>query len=1026
VIEEPAMIRSFRPLFSLVLGSVVLVGASSPATAADPKVNEFNQAKKDGDESLKKKDWLAAAQAYDRYVTLANEIKPTGWDKKAEADWDYTVGKNYLRARGHADEGEASLRKALSLFDNLSSNETDAEKKRLARTKTATVRNDLGVLNKDRGRYRQAEQDLKEAIGIWRELKNRPRLAENLNQLGIVYGLTAHFKEAKENFDEAITLATAEDEAAHTKDTAKAVAECINNDAWLYRQMGELDKATSRYEEARKKFQEQGARLEEALCQHNLGWVTFKLGDYDQAEKYYKDAQATRQALKDQLPADDYRVIQTACGLGLVYLYRKGAGDLKTAQELYKRTEDGLGDKAKKEPHAARLFNSIGDLHQELGKVTEARKYYQRAEEVWQLVAKDSDGSLDEALTLGRLGRLSQADGDFAKADKLYGDALKLRGKLPENHPDVAMSLDNLAGVYAAQGRWNEATQKAEQARKNLHSYVRHILPVQAEEVQLSFLRLQHEEDLHAALSMGWARRSDPEMARTTAGWLVNSKGLVHEALAERGLLERADTGDARRAGLARQLTEVRQRLSALTFGDLSSKELIDNRQKEMKDLSELEKKLSKQLIENTGRRPETQNWVNLEEVRQGIPADATLIEIVRLRVWGFQVKGTERVWQDDHYVAWLIPPAGSTPVRVVDLGEATRTDQAVQKVREAFQAATKSYEDDGGKTLATEESEEAKIRGPLQKLADLILTPLIPHLDNCGHLIIGGDGDLWLVPWAALPLGKGYAVERFKVTYVITGRDLVGRKTQVETTAPVVFAAPDYDLNGGRPPASRPKLKRLVGYAEPLENSLAEGKAIIPSLQKFTGKDARLVDGAKATKEEFKKVVRPDILFVSTHGFALGDKDADDKLLPPSPWLRSGLAFAGCNRPVVRKGDDDGILTAKEILGMDLRGTRLVALSACQTGLGKVVRGDGVRGLHQAFQLAGAKMVLATLWSVPDDETRGLTTAMFSKLAKNKGRFGEALREAQLDAIKTARVNKQTTHPFFWGAFTLTGVDSD
>src|SRR5262249_24630873 len=142
-------------------------------------------------------------------------------------------------------------------------------------------------------------------------------------------------------------------------------------------------------------------------------------------------------------------------------------------------------------------------------------------------------------------------------------------------------------------------------------------------------------------------------------------------------------------------------------------------------------------------------------------------------------------------------------------------------------------------------------------------------------------------------------------------------------------------------------------------------------------------------------------------------------KLLPRDPWLRSGLVFAGYNR-----SEDDGILTAKEILGMDLRGTRLVALSACQTGLGKVVRGDGVRGLHQAFQLAGARTVLATLWSVPDEETSALTQALFSNLAKNKGSVATALRQAQREKIDNDRKAFGSAHPFYWGAFTVTGLD--
>ena len=200
----------------------------------------------------------------------------------------------------------------------------------------------------------------------------------------------------------------------------------------------------------------------------------------------------------------------------------------------------------------------------------------------------------------------------------------------------------------------------------------------------------------------------------------------------------------------------------------------------------------------------------------------------------------------------------------------------------------------------------------------------------------------------------------------------------------------------------------------------------------------------AEATEAAVKAVKSPAVLMLATHGFFLKKQEADlkdDKLggleLPrgtrsvlrskdgseiEDPLLRCGLLLAGANRhEEARPGQEDGILTGLEIVGLDLRGTKLVILSACDTGVGDVHTGEGVAGLRQAFQLAGAEGVLATLWPVSDQATVRLMDGFYSSLTE-AGDKSEALTMAQRKFIKERRERYGAAHPYFWAAFSYTG----
>jgi CHAT domain-containing protein len=184
--------------------------------------------------------------------------------------------------------------------------------------------------------------------------------------------------------------------------------------------------------------------------------------------------------------------------------------------------------------------------------------------------------------------------------------------------------------------------------------------------------------------------------------------------------------------------------------------------------------------------------------------------------------------------------------------------------------------------------------------------------------------------------------------------------------------------------------------------------------------KGSTVLTGDAATETAIKSVAAPRVLHIATHGFFLADQDLSAATTGrvaglEDPMLRSGLVFAGAN--VGRSGTDDGVLTAFEAAGLILSGTQLVVLSACETGVGEVMNGEGVFGLRRAFMVAGTETLVMSLWQVEDTATQQLMTEFYRRLSNGQGR-AEALRQASLILMR----DPSRRHPFFWGSFIASG----
>ena len=403
---------------------------------------------------------------------------------------------------------------------------------------------------------------------------------------------------------------------------------------------------------------------------------------------------------------------------------------------------------------------------------------------------------------------------------------------------------------------------------------------------------------------------------------------------------------------------------------------------------------------------------VALEDVQSRLPIDAVLVEFIELRSVDFRdLRFGERDDSDTHFAAYIIHSNGYP--HFVDLGQASVINQCVEALRECLYAGVEAW------------------RKVARELDIRLLEPLKDSIGVSKHLILVPDGELLRVPFCALVDANGnYEIEHFLFTYLTTGRDLAeSQNVREDGSPPLILAGPDY---GAAKDAVEGLCARLmkrehVMHFEALPDAAREGSMV----QKLVP-GAELKTGPDASKAALFSAKGPELLHLATHGFYApdfrSDRDrwADQRLdelamayrgeklevVPaPSEMLRVGIALQGANHGW------DGLLCGLEACALDLRGTRLVVLSACETGLGDISSGEGVSGFRRSFFLAGAQSLVVSLFPIPDAATSSLMERFYKALMRGAGR-GRALRDAQLAMLREVK----TSHPINWAAFVLLG----
>jgi CHAT domain-containing protein/Tfp pilus assembly protein PilF len=746
-------------------------------------------------------------------------------------------------------------------------------------------------------------------------------------------------------------------------------------------------------------------------------------GEYVKAAALYKRALDIREkALGNDHP-------DTGASLNNLALLYRTQGKYVDAEALFKRSIDIREKRDKDHPDIATNLNNLALLYQTQGKYDEAEALFKRYIEICEK-ALGTHHTITGA-KLNNLALLYYYQGKYDEAEALFKRALDIYEKaLGKYHPNTGASLDNLAVLYMAKGDLVQSVKFQSRANDATERNLARNIVIGSERQKLAYLAtLSVQTDRTIFLHLHSAP-DDPAPRALAATLILQRKGRALDATSQ-NLNSLRSRFNAEDQALLDRLTETHSQTARLVLRGPQNmtdeqhqariKELEDQAEKYEADISHRSSEFRAQFLP-----------VTLEAVRAAIPPDSALIEFASYRPFNAKAKKGDEALGQPRYVAYVLRRKGEIKWR--ELGEAKAIDTAITALRKALR-----------------DPKSVEVKRLARAVDAKVFQPLRPLIGDMTRLLISPDGSLNLVPFAALADERGrYAVERYSISYLTSGRDLLRLQVARECRGgPLVVAAPDFGrrsqveasrLGKQEKDASELEVKAESApsaieefYFPPLPHAEREGedlRALLP--------DATLLTKGQATKTALSQMRSPRLLHIATHGFFLEDQnlasagepgaetltDDPERALQQlergggrieSPLLRSGLALAGANE---HKEDDNGILTALEVTGLNLWGTKLVTLSACDTGVGEVKNGDGVHGLRRALVLAGAETQVISLWAVSDQATRELMVSYYRMLQQGQGR-GEALRRVQLEMLKKVKWR----HPYYWASFIQSGA---
>jgi CHAT domain-containing protein/Tfp pilus assembly protein PilF len=861
----------------------------------------------------------------------------------------------------------------------------------------AETLNYIGLVYESIGEIQKALEKVNEALPISRAVGDRSGEAITLSNIGAVYDVLGERQKALEKLNQALSLRRAVGDRS-----GEAVT--LNNIGAVYRSLGEMQKALEHYNEALPIRRAVGDRSGEALTLNNIGAVYRSLGETQKALEKFNEALSILREVGARR-----REANVLNNIGLVYL---SLGETQKALEKFNEAlpiSRAVGDRSGE----AVTLNNIGEVYRSRGETQKALEKLNEALSLRRAVG-DRRG---EAITLNNIGLVYDSLGEIQKVLEHYNDALLLRRAVGDRNGE-ADTLLGIARVEQKRDNLIQARQTIEQAVGLIESLRTNIASQEFRSSYFANRQQFFESYIDVLMQM---RKQNPATALDAAALSVSERARA------RSLLEllteaRADIRQGVDGSLLERERSLQQRLNARAAAQIS----LLNR----KHTPEQADAAAKEIAAITGEYEEVQAQIRARSPRYAAltqPQPLSLTEIQQQTLDEDTLLLEYALGEKRGYL-WLV---SQRSIDSYELPPRAEVEAATRRVYELLTARPKR-----GTPLDPQLIAQAKT------LSRMLLGPVASRLGG-KRLVVVAPGALSYLPFAALPepgdekrpagdyeplIAKHEVVSVPSASVLsVIRRETAGRQRAAKSVA--VLADPVFEESDPRLASAKNGNSSGETLAVPAAD--AESSELTRAIRTMNFSDAR----AGFTRLAFSRQEAQSIIALTPRGTGLKATDfsasrdlvmsrqlsqyrilhfATHGLLNSERPELSGLVFSLIDQ---EGRPQDGFLRLHEIYNLQLNAD-LVVLSACETGLGKEIKGEGLIGLTRGFMYAGAPRVVASLWNVDDLATAELMKLFYQRMLKDGLPAGAALRAAQLELSG----QKRWASPYFWAGFVLHG----